>query len=317
MKKLTIIIFLIASYLLADGKYAGEFISSGTEARSLSLGNIVLTSFNSSSASYFNPAYLPLITNNNVQLSHSERFEGLVRQEFASFKTKMHGHDLGFSLIWMGIDNITLTKLQNEDSLISETNRILPSKYVNNNEFAFFASFGKKFNDDLLWGVNVKLLYKTFEEESAFGFGTDISGLYFINPNITLGLKVQDITTSTLFWTTGLTEIVRPSILFNAEYNNRIDYFLLDYKIITGTKIRTENYAENSFASLGVMDFVLSTGLELKFKKIFIRGGFNTDNTWAAGSGLEYKGVTLDYAFKPDFEDLGNTHKVSLAYSWE
>ena len=308
---------MISSYLLADGKYAGEFISAGTEARSLSLGNIVLTSFNSSSASYFNPAFLPLIENNNIQLSHSERFEGLVRQEFASFKTKIDGHDLGFSLIWMGIDDIALTKLQNEDSLVSVSNRILPDRYVNDNEFAFFASLGKRFNDDLLWGVNVKLLYKTFEEESAFGLGTDISGLYFINPNITLGLKVQDITTSTLFWTTGLTEIIRPSILFNAEYNNRVEYFLLDYKVITGTKIRTENYAENSFASLGVMDFVLSGGLELKFKKIFIRGGYNTDNTWSAGSGLKYKGITLDYAFKPDFEDLGDTHKVSLAYSWK
>ncbi|MBN2789029.1 MAG: hypothetical protein JXR69_02420 [Candidatus Delongbacteria bacterium] len=317
MKKLSSFLLIITSFLLADGKYAGEFISSGTEARSLALGNIVLTSFNSSSASYFNPAYLPMITDKNVQLSHSERFEGLVRQEFASFKTKMNGHDLGFSMIWMGIDDIILTKLQNEDSLISETNRILPDKYVNDNEFAFFASLGKKYNDKIFWGVNVKLLYKTFEEESAFGFGTDISGLYYIYPNIILGMKVQDVTTSTLFWTTGLTEIVRPSILFNAEYNNRVEYFLLDYKVITGTKIRTENYSENSFASLGVMDFVLSGGIELKFKKVFIRGGYNTDNTWSAGSGLEYKNITLDYAFKPDFEDLGDTHKVSLAYSWE
>lgn len=317
MKRLILAILIISSYLLADGKYAGEFISSGTEARSLSLGNIVLTSFNSSSASYFNPAYLPLMENNNVQLSHSERFEGLVRQEFASFKTKMNGHDIGFSLIWMGIDNIAITKLQNENEAVSVDNRIIPDRYVNDNEFALFASLGKNFTKDILWGVNVKLLYKTFEEESAFGFGTDISGLYFIDPNIVLGMKVQDITTSTLFWTTGLTEIVRPSILFNAEYNNHIEYFLLDYKFLAGTKIRTENYAENSFASLGVMDFVLSTGLELKFKKIFIRGGYNTDNTWSAGSGLEYKNITLDYAFKPDFEDLGNTHKVSLAYSWE
>ena len=317
MKKILIAIFIIASYLLADGKYAGEFISSGTEARSLSLGNIVLTSFNSSSASYFNPAYLPLLNNNNVQLSHSERFEGLVRQEFASFKTNVNGHDIGFSFIWIGIDNIALTTLQNLDSAISADNRILPDKYVNDNEFALFASLGKKFSDNILWGVNVKLLYKTFEEESAVGLGTDISSLYFANPNITLGMKIQDITTSTLFWTTGLTEIVRPSILFNAEYNNRVEYFLTDYKIITGTKIRTENYAEHSFASLGNLDFVLSTGLELKFKKIFIRGGYNTDNTWSAGSGLDYKGITLDYAFKPDFEDLGNTHKISLAYSWE
>jgi hypothetical protein len=167
------------------------------------------------------------------------------------------------------------------------------------------------------WGGSAKLLYKSFELESASGIGFDVSGFYRTPYNIDLGLKIQDITTSALFWTTGTNEFIRPSVLFGAEYNNRINYFLADYKIIGGTKIRTENYSENSFVSAGPFDLVLSAGLELNFKNVFVRGGYNTDDTWSAGSGLSFASFTLDYAFRPDFEDLGNTHKASLSYNWK
>ncbi len=317
IQKTIIILLTVICYLSGGSKYAGEFIGGGVDARSLSLGNIVLTSFNNPSAVYFNPSFLPEMAMDGVTVSHSERFEGIVQQEFAAYKTKYREFDVGAALIWINVDGITLTRLENEDEVISPDNRIIPDGTVSDNEFAFFLSMGRKFRDNMNWGAGVKLLYKTFEEESASGIGFDVSGLYKAPYNIDLGLKIQDITTSALFWTTGTNEFISPSILFNAEYNGRLEYFLADYKIIGGTKIRTENYSEYSFASLGFADFILSAGLELKFKNVFIRGGYNTDDTWSAGSGLELFNFVLDYAFRPDFEDLGNTHKASISYFWK
>jgi len=311
------IILTVLGICFAGGKYAGEFISGSIDARSLSLGNIVLTSFDNPSSVYFNPSFLPEMSSKGVIVSHSERFEGIVQQEFAAYNTKYNGLYLGTALIWINVDNITLTRLENEDEAVSPENRILPDGTVGDNEFAFFLSMGKKYSDKLNWGLSAKLLYKTFEEESAAGLGFDASGLYKLSDDILMGLKLQDITTSALFWTTGTNEFISPSVLFSAEYNNRLEYFLTDYKIIGGTKIRTENYSEYSLASLGFMDFVLSAGLELKFKSIFLRGGYNSDDTWAAGSGFSFMGFILDYAFRPDFEDLGNTHKASLSYMWK
>ncbi|HQP70283.1 MAG TPA: hypothetical protein PLK90_07780 [Clostridiales bacterium] len=316
-KFLTFTLLSTSVLLFGSGKYAGEFISGGVDARSLSLGNIILTSFENPSAVYFNPAFLPETDFDGVILSHSERFEGIVQQEFAAYKTRYSGIDIGAALIWINIDGITLTKLENEQEIPGEDNRILPDGSVSDNEFAFFLSLGKKYNDKMNWGAGVKFLYKTFEEESAAGLGFDVSGLYKFNDKILAGLKLQDVTTSALFWTTGTNEFVSPSVLFSAEYNGRINYFLTDYKIIGGTKIRTENYKEYSLASIGFADVVLSAGLELKYNFIFLRGGYNSDDTWSAGSGLAYSGFLLDYAFKPDFEDLGNTHKLSLSYMWK
>jgi hypothetical protein len=303
--------------LFADGKYAGEFFSSGVDARSLSLGNIVLTSFETPSAVYFNPSFLPELTNSGLTLSHSERFEGIVQQEFAAYNTKYSGLDIGAALIWINVDGITLTRLENEDEPVGPDNRILPDGTVSDNEFALFFSMGKKYNDNMNWGGSVKLLYKSFEEESASGIGFDISGLYKPLPDISFGANIQDITTSALFWTTGKKEFVSPSLLLGGEFNGRLEYFLADYKILSGAKIRTENYSEYSFASAGFLDFVLSGGLELDFSRVRIRGGYNTDDTWSAGGGISFMNFILDYAFRPDFEDLGNTHKASLSYVWK
>lgn len=317
-KKIVPLLIAISLFsLFGSGKYAGEFISGSIDARSLSLGNIILTSFENPSAVYFNPAFLPEMSSQGVIVSHSERFEGIVQQEFAAYNTKYSGIDVGAALIWLNVDGITLTRLENEDEAVSPENRIYSDGSVSDNEFAFFLSIGKKYSEKMNWGAGVKLLYKSFEEESAAGLGFDLSGLYKPFSNIYMGLKFQDITTSALFWTTGTNEFVSPSALFNAEYNGRLDYFLTDYKIIGGTKIRTENYKEYALASIGFMDIVLSAGLELKYKFIDLRGGYNSDDTWSAGSGISVMGFILDYAFRPDFEDLGNTHKASLSYMWK
>jgi hypothetical protein len=301
----------------AGGKYAGEFFSSGIDARSLSLGNIVLTSFETPSAAYFNPSFLPELTTSGVTLSHSERFEGTVQQEFAAYNTKYSGYDVGAALIWLNVDGITLTKLENEDEPVGPDNRILPDGTVSDNEFAFFLSVGKKYSEKLNYGASVKILYKTFEEESATGMGFDLSAFYKLPYGISAGASIQDVTTSALFWTTGTNEFVSPSLNLGAEYNGRLEYFLADYKVIAGSKIRTENYQEYAFFSAGPLDLVLSAGLELSFNLVRVRGGYNTDDTWSAGGGISFLNFIVDYAFKPDFEDLGNTHKASLSYVWK
>ncbi len=308
---------LLNCSLSGSGKYGGEFMSGSTEARSLSLGGMILTSFETPAAVYFNPSYLPEMKNSGILLSHSERFDGAVRQEFAAFNTRYSGVDAGLALIWINVDGIVLTRLENENDPVGPDNRILPDRTVSDNEFAFFISAGKKYNDRINMGASVKLLYKSLDIESAFGTGFDLSGYYKISDNISAGAKISDITTSALFWTTGKNEIIRPSINIGAEYNNRIEYFLADYKLIGGTLIRSENYSENAFLSGGIFDAVISGGIEVAFNSVMIRGGYNTDNTWSAGAGVSFLSFILDYSFRPDFEDLGNTHKASISYIWK
>ena len=302
--------FLQADF--GDGKYAGEFISYSVDARNLALGNLNLTSFYNSSMVYWNPAVMPFFEKKSITASHSERFEGELQQDFLSFNTKLAGtQNIGVALIRIGVDDIKKTS-----ELINEYDR--PDyKLVSDSEFAFFLAYGAKYREDLSLGASVKFLGKFLDEESAYGVGFDISALYLFNENMRFGAKVQDVTTSLLSWSTGLNEYIKPSLLLSGEYSGRADYFYALYRIMGGTKVRSEGYSEHAAVSAGVFDMTYNVGLELLFKNVvFLRGGYDSDNTWAAGTGIRMYGANLDYTFKPDFEDLGVSHKVTLSYGW-
>ena len=324
MKTFTSLLLLLVLASTLNAKYEGEFISYSVDARSLALGNLNLTSFNNSSVVYWNPAAMPFMNNgsenNDIIISHSERFAGLLQQEFIAFKTNKYffnNRNIGFSLIRIGVSDIPVTTIPDQNGIVAPDNRPEIVRNASDNEFAFFVSYGEKYNDQFGYGGSIKILVKSIDEYSATGIGFDLSGFYELNESVKFGAKVQDITTSILFWSTGTTEIIRPSILIGSEYNGELPYYSAKYKLMAGSKIRMENYQEYSVASLGFIDFGYNVGAEVTFKDVVsLRGGYENNKDWSAGTGIRLFGANLDYAFKPNMDDLGDTHKVSLSYGW-
>ena len=322
-KTFTSLLIILISTITLNAKYEGEFISYSVDARSLALGNLNLTSFNNSSVVYWNPAAMPFMNitskNNDIVVSHSERFAGLLQQEFIAFKTNKYfnNKNLGISLIRIGVSDIPVTTIPDENGIISPENRPEIVRNASDNEFAFFVSYGEKYNEQFGYGGSLKLLVKSIDEYSATGIGFDISGFYEMTENIKFGAKLQDITTSMLFWSTGTTEIIRPSLLIGSEYNGSLPYYSAKFKLMAGSKIGTENYQEYSVANLGFIDIGYNVGAEVIFKDVVsLRGGYENNKDWSAGTGIKLYGINLDYAFKPNLDDLGDTHKVSLSYGW-
>ncbi len=321
IKIFTSLLLILISIAILNAKYEGEFISYSVDARSLALGNLNLTSFNNSSVVYWNPAAMPFMDNGNsdIVVSHSERFAGLLQQEFIAFKTNKYfsNKNLGISLIRIGVSDIPVTTIPDQNGNVAPDNRPEIVRNASDNEFAFFVSYGEKYNEKFGYGGSLKLLVKSIDEYSATGIGFDISGYYELNKNIKFGAKLQDVTTSILFWSTGTSEIIRPSLLLGSEYNGKLPYYSAKYKLMAGSKIRTENYQEYSVLNLGQIDLGYNVGLELTFKDIVsLRGGYENNLDWSAGTGINLYGINLDYAFKPNIDDLGDTHKVSLSYGW-
>ena len=321
-KILVIFILIITSVITTlNAKYEGEFISYSVDARSLALGNLNLTSFNNSSVVYWNPAAMPFMgdKNNDIIISHSERFAGLLQQEFIAFKTNKYfnNKNLGISLIRIGVSDIPVTTIPDQNGIVAPDNRPEIVRNASDNEFAFFVSYGEKYNGQFGYGGSLKLLIKSIDEYSATGIGFDLSGFYEMNEDFKVGAKIQDITTSMLFWSTGTTEIIRPLLLLGTEYNGSLPYYSAKFKIMAGSKIGTENYQEYSVVNLGFIDIGYNVGAEVIFKEVVsLRGGYENNKDWSAGTGIRLFGANLDYAFKPNMDDLGDTHKVSLSYGW-
>lgn len=316
IKKVIVSLLVAASALFGSSKYAGEFINYSVDARSLALGNLTLNSFNGAEAVYWNASNLAFSNSDAVTLTHSERFEGMVQQEFAAYKTEYEGFNLGIGLIRIGVDDIPLTKLDDENGQISGTNRPYIYDNASDNEIALLVSYGRKYTDNLSYGVTAKMLGKFMEVESAYGIGFDLSGTYKYTDNISVAAKIADITTSALFWSTGENEFISPSLYLQGEYSGYYDYYKTAYKVMGGFKMRSEGYEENAFLAFSIFDLSPSVAAELLFHDTaFLRFGIENEE-WAAGTGLKLYGAYLDYTFKPDHTDLGDTHKITLSYGW-
>lgn len=313
------ILSILSSMLFSyeNGKYAGEFIDYSVDARTLALGNVVQTSFYNSAFVWQNPAYLPYFEKSSLTFSHSERFGGEIAQDFISFNKKISNLDMGLSFILLSSDGIKQTKLTDENDTLSINNRPLVDKEISNYEGAIYFSLGKRYFENLSYGVTSKLLFKTItDNESAKGIGFDVSLFYKFNEDFRAGFKAQDITSSVLYWTSGKLEIIRPVFILSSEYNFAWNYFKSDVKLLGGLKILTDNYLENgiSISSSLPVNIEYSVGVEFFVNKmVFLRAGLQNDN-WAAGTGLTLFDVSLDYTYVPDLIDLGESHKITLSY---
>ncbi|MBN1971619.1 MAG: hypothetical protein JXR48_12665 [Candidatus Delongbacteria bacterium] len=315
MKKTIILLLTFILTLFGSGKYAGEFITGSIDARSLALGNNILTSFSTASSAYFNPAFLPEMTKSSITLNHSERFDGWVNQEYAAYTSKMNDLSFGLYVIRLGVDDVPVTAINDDENDPSLDNRPYIVKEVSDNEIAVGLSLGKRYNEVLNYGVSAKILYKGFEEESAFGLGFDLSMLYKMNDDLNFAAKLQDVTTSGLFWTTGENEFIKPSLYGGAEYNFFWEYLDSSIKLISGMRVGSEGYNENAAISFSEFDVTFNGGAELLLNEfITLRGGSEMER-WSVGAGINLYGVSLDYAFKPD-DELGDTHKASISYGW-
>lgn len=314
-----ILVLLFANLLKADfsdGKYAGEFISYNVDARTMGTGNLLITSPYEAAAVYYNPALINYDSKlNSAIFSHSERFSGTVVQDFLAGSINIKGRKVGLALVRIGVDDIPIT------GELIDGNRPDILKKVGNNEIALFAGtgFGSKI-EGLRYGLSAKVLYKSFEEESAFGAGFDLSCLYQPVKNFKFAVKLQDLTTSVLSWTTGTYEYIKPALSLQGEYSFISDYLLTDFTLFLGNRIGSEGYQKEAFASLSIFDLELNLGGEFYINKLFrLRLGTQNLDRYFGGAGFNFEqiGLGLDYAFSPDYEDLGDTHKISLVYSWE
>ena len=107
----TLLLIISSSNLLAQNKYAGEFLAIGVGGRALGMGGAYVALVNDVTAGYWNPALLSKINYPQFSLMHDERFGDLVNYDYGSIGIPFGSNaSLGLSIIRMGIDDIADTR---------------------------------------------------------------------------------------------------------------------------------------------------------------------------------------------------------------
>jgi hypothetical protein len=327
-----IVVVILISMVVASSaeaqtvaKYAGEFMAIGVGGRALGLGGSYVALASDATAGYWNPGALARIEYPEAVLMHDERFGSLVDYDFASVALP-YGEDasLGLSILRLGVDGIPDTRKawidSNSNGLFDYGDRLDHDKitYFNAADWAIYFTYARRASTNLLYGANVKLIRRDLAEQSATGIGFDVGVLYSPAPNLYLGAKAQDITTTLVAWSTGRNELISPTLKIGSTYFVNV----LSGRVAptVDVDIRFENRQFASIAHLGPVSFDPHGGLEFEYKStVALRVGYSDVKQITLGAGVHLRMLDVDYSFAKFSSDdnLGNTHRISLRFVLE
>ncbi|RKY83913.1 hypothetical protein DRP98_06125 [candidate division KSB1 bacterium] len=311
------------SFVIA--KYGGDFLAIGVGARALGMGAAYVAVGQDGIAAYWNPAGLTQLNYPQINAMHSERFAGVVKYDYLGIYLPYGPTStVGISFIRLGVDDIPITALNNPDVPLGAEyedeygnklrNTPYITRWVNDAEYAGFFSYGYRFCPKWMIGANVKLIWKTVGDNSAWGLGFDAGMLYNPINNLQLGVNIQDFTTTLVAWDTGRNELIIPNLKWGGAYSLRFSNFGVIVAADFDTRFEKRKFAAQKW--LGPISVDFHYGAELNYKKI-IYGRIGSDvGNFTLGAGIQLPKLKGDLAFLPR-NDLGNTWRLSLTLTIE
>jgi len=302
-------------------KYAGEFMAIGVGGRALGLGGSHVALASDATASYWNPAALTRIQYPEVVLMHDERFGNLMNYDFVSIAFPYGSRaSVGVGFLRLGVDGIPDTRNTwidaNGNGIFDDNNRPDYDKisFFNAADWAVYLTYAQQHGPTLSYGANVKLIRRDIADHSALGIGFDAGLLYSPFENLSLGLNVQDVTTTLIAWSTGRNELVSPTLKVGTAY--ALEVFGGRLSPTLDVDVRFENRQFASLAHLGPVSIDPRAGLEFDFRNLVaLRVGYSDIRQITLGAGIHLRKLDIDYSFARfglESDNLGDTHRISL-----
>jgi hypothetical protein len=276
------------------GTNSAEFLLIGVGARPTGMGEAFTAVADDVNTISYNPAGLSQIEDTQVTFMHSEWIDDMAYEYLG---LAHHFEKLG--TFGLEVRYLHMGELEGRSVNGTETSNF------NSSSWAGTLSYGKSVIDNLAVGTNLKVLQENIEYEQATGFAFDFGGLYGIELDDNLlqfGVSAQNI---------------GPEIKFVSEEES----LPVNIKFGTAYKISRNNNLLTLAFDVNLpeeSDRYFNIGAEYCFKKIVTaRIGYKaeqeleTSSRLNLGFGVGTKKYGVDYTYVP-FEDLGQTHRVSL-----
>ena len=259
---------------------------------------------------------------------HTEGFGGVYQTDVLS------GNRDNWTLVLFrgGVSNIADTRkalldygtdgvAETGDADGSENNgRLDPGERLSINSISYFSTqqflaevgYVHQLKPKLAIHGTARFIYNDLEVESGLGLGFHGGLVYEPVKKLRLGLEVTDLLTTTVFWSSGLTESYLPQLYAG------IDYYLGFKKVpfVLHPILQFELPLDGELAQLNKENWGYSGGLEIVFQEqLFIQLGRNALSQFQVGALIRTKYLDLHYG--TGFSELttiaGQTHRVGFA----
>ncbi|KAF0152793.1 MAG: hypothetical protein FD143_721 [Ignavibacteria bacterium] len=297
MKKIFLIILFVSfqSFAQAVGESGLAFLKHGFGARNIAMGDFAVASANDLTALNYNPALLSKNEFAQIGFSHNSIFQDLSSQ-FFGVSLKAFGLPFAIGANTTNISNIEI--------------RTKPGEAEGTfNAHYFFGSLSTAYqiNSDISAGATVKLLYESlYSDEStglAFDFGLSYKDMI---DGLTLGASIKNIGS--------MNSLRNKSTELPNELNAgaAYDIYLGNIRVTAAGGVREYLKEEKAHAHFGG-EFSYKENFFVRFGYL---SGYESKNI-STGFGINWSSLNIDYAYVPIKYGLGDSHIISLTYSFK
>ncbi|HEX5132066.1 MAG TPA: PorV/PorQ family protein [Candidatus Krumholzibacteria bacterium] len=293
-----VIMLLPGAAMAGDPGSAGAlFLRVGVGARAAAMGDAYTGVAEDASSVYWNPGAMAAVLGTKVTLSHVEYFQSL-RFEQAAVTHETKWGTMGFMFTGLFMDD-----LERRDDAASAVALGEFGAY----DVAFAAAFARYIVPNVSIGLSIKPVYQRIDELSAAGLAFDV-GIYHTS-------RIQGVKLAAVAGNLGA------PMKFDTE-----EYALPRYVKVGGSYEREVVALEGRV--LVTVDLMFPNdddgrqhiGAEYSYRRtVAVRAGYKAgyDSQGATfGLGVNYRDVAIDYAFLPVENDLGDSHRFGVGFSF-
>ncbi len=278
-----------------SGDSGALFLRIGMGARASGMGEAFIGVAKDASSLYWNPGAMAAVLGTNALLVHNEYMQSLRLEQLALT------HEFEYGTLGLGFTGLYMDEMERREDVPTAVPLGMFSAY----DVAVAVGFSRYIVPNLSAGIALKPVYQKIDEESAHGLAVDlgiyhisrISGVKFAAVIANVGAPMKFISES----------YALPRMLkVGGSYERRVPsargdiLFVLDIVFPNDGDVRQHAGVEYGYDDL-----------------LFLRAGYKAgyDSHGASfGMGVRYRKLNLDYAVLLIRNDLGDSHRISLAF---
>ncbi|UCH62418.1 MAG: hypothetical protein JSU77_11535 [Fidelibacterota bacterium] len=317
-----LLLLLLPLSLSGQAKYAGELFEFPGDARSVGMGGSGVSSTHEAATGFYNPALVGQLHQPSLTLAHREQFGGVVSADLAAISFK-RSSDLAvhLGLVRRGVDDIPDTRFalddRDGDGELDDDERLIADsiRYFNQREWGILLSVARKNQTGWCWGASAKLIGQWLAGELGLGMGFDLGLWRAFGQSLSLGVMLQDITTTQIHWSTGRWETTAPRLTTGFRWAFSLPLIRRAVAIEGELTSRLDGRRLERFVDLGPVSVMASLGFELALtENLRLRAGSATLYPFTLGAGLRFRPFSLDYAYIGDTQAgiFEPTHQLSI-----
>lgn len=286
-----------AAWAAEPGSAGALFLRFGLGARASAMGEAYAAVAEDASSVFWNPGAMPAVLGTHLTLVHNEYFQSL-RFEQAAITHETKWGTFGFMFTGLYMDD-----MDRRDDFPSSS----PLGTFGAYDVAAAVAYGRYIVPNVAVGISIKPVYQRLDELSASGLAFD-AGIYHVSriEGVKLAATVANLGAPMKFDTEEyeLPRYARIGASFEREVA-RLDgrvLFTFDAMFPNDDGVREHFGGEYSYKRM----LALRAGY---------KAGYDSQGA-TFGFGVVYHEMGLDYAFLPVSNDLGDSHRFALNFSF-